>query len=363
MNSAAKFPSWQLLTKLITYRPIDYAILIGQTLIFYAVELVPGFGSQRIFNDEAHHQATLGLVPNARRRAGRCALDALRCAAMVSMVSTLRAWSSAKCWRPSMASEVHSRSRVCSLNAICTLCSLRSERAALAVLALSTDDSAETGSSSVADSIAGRNGDVFDVWRGSKGLIAWRRIADKRSRVVGNSLDAVSAVRSIDVPRYAGSKVASISPTYISAKAFSAGLAKVLQGEGFTVSTTDSSAGAIKVVTVEPINAVVVFAQNDKLMTRALYWSEKLDKPGDTGTDKKTFVYKVKILQLKISSLSSAACNPRAAVPQRLARRQAGELRRRTDLACRRLRRLPALAAPQPAPRCPWPTVMVLPIF
>ncbi len=50
MNGVAKFPSWQLLTKLITYRPIDYAILIGQTLIFYAVELVPGFVLQRIFN-------------------------------------------------------------------------------------------------------------------------------------------------------------------------------------------------------------------------------------------------------------------------------------------------------------------------
>lgn len=105
---------------------------------------------------------------------------------------------------------------------------------------------------------------------------------------------AVAAVRTIDVPRYSGSKVATITPTYVSAKAFSGSLTQVLKGEGYTVSASDGAAGAIKVVPVEAINAVVVFAQNEKLLNRALHWGTELDKPADNGESSKTFIFKVK---------------------------------------------------------------------
>ena len=105
---------------------------------------------------------------------------------------------------------------------------------------------------------------------------------------------AVLAVKTIDVPRYAGSKVATITPTYTGAKMFAAGLTRVLQGEGYTVSATESSTGAIKIVTVDSINAVVVFAQNEKLLNRALYWGQRLDVPADNGGEAKTFIYKVR---------------------------------------------------------------------
>ncbi len=110
----------------------------------------------------------------------------------------------------------------------------------------------------------------------------------------GDVSAAVAAVHTIDVPRYAGSKVASVTPSYISAKSFSEGLTKVLKGEGYTVSAMDSAAGAVKIVSVDSINSVVIFAQNDKILARALYWSEQLDKPADTGDEQKTFIYKAK---------------------------------------------------------------------
>lgn len=45
-----KFPAHAILGRLIAYRPVDYAIMIGQTIIFYLVELVPGLAMKSIFD-------------------------------------------------------------------------------------------------------------------------------------------------------------------------------------------------------------------------------------------------------------------------------------------------------------------------
>lgn len=105
---------------------------------------------------------------------------------------------------------------------------------------------------------------------------------------------AMEVIQVFDQPVMRGQRTKRISPVFWSADEFSKRLVDVLSAEGYAASTNIAAGSPILVLSIAPINSVVIFASSDKTLDHILKWARDLDRPSDSQASGSFFTYPVK---------------------------------------------------------------------
>lgn len=104
---------------------------------------------------------------------------------------------------------------------------------------------------------------------------------------------ALSAITFLDQPYMRGRQSLRIEPVYLNATELAGLLVDVLNTEGYSASLKPPM-GSIIILPVVNINAVLVFAAEERVLEHIKQWALNLDKPGKQADDKGLFFYDVK---------------------------------------------------------------------
>ena len=104
---------------------------------------------------------------------------------------------------------------------------------------------------------------------------------------------AVTLLRYLDRPQFAGRVVARIEPVYFSADDLANTLEDTLASEGLKVSR-EPSAEPLVVLSFPDANQVLVFANNQSLLARVQTAVSRIDQPSALGEQAGTFLYQVR---------------------------------------------------------------------
>jgi len=103
--------------------------------------------------------------------------------------------------------------------------------------------------------------------------------------ILGNPEDIAAAseiIEILDQPNLAGSRSLKISPAYWTAEKLTKQLTEVLRAEGYWVESSSDSDAPIKLIPVQALNTIIVFASGEDNLQHVLNWASELDQPGQT---------------------------------------------------------------------------------
>jgi general secretion pathway protein D len=103
--------------------------------------------------------------------------------------------------------------------------------------------------------------------------------------LLGTSEDIAAAIELIEIldqPDMAGNESLKISPAFWSADRLTTQLLEVLRAEGYSVEKGAENTAAIKLIPVQALNTIIVFATGQKNLQHVLDWASELDQPGQT---------------------------------------------------------------------------------
>lgn len=104
----------------------------------------------------------------------------------------------------------------------------------------------------------------------------------------------VRALRELDQPRFAGTEVLRVEPSFWATDQLATSLEQTLTTEGYIVSRQALAGRAIVILSFPAANQLLIFARDPEALARARYWVETLDQPASLGDKASTFVYQVK---------------------------------------------------------------------
>ena len=104
----------------------------------------------------------------------------------------------------------------------------------------------------------------------------------------------VRALRELDQPRFAGSQVLRVEPSFWGTDQLAASLEQTLTTEGYIVSRQALAGRALVILSFPSANQILIFARDPETLERARFWVETLDQPAALGDKASTFVYQVK---------------------------------------------------------------------
>lgn len=104
----------------------------------------------------------------------------------------------------------------------------------------------------------------------------------------------VRALRELDQPRFAGTQVLRVEPSFWGTEQLAASLEQTLTTEGYIVSRQALAGRALVILAFPAANQLLVFARDPETLERARFWVETLDQPAALGDKASTFVYQVK---------------------------------------------------------------------
>ena len=104
----------------------------------------------------------------------------------------------------------------------------------------------------------------------------------------------VRALREIDHPRFAGTDVLRIEPSFWATDALAGALEQALTTEGYVVSRNALASRALVILSFPTANQILIFAKDPEILARARYWAETMDQPAALGDKASTFVYQVR---------------------------------------------------------------------
>jgi len=106
----------------------------------------------------------------------------------------------------------------------------------------------------------------------------------------------VKAIKLLDRPFMQGHHSLRIEPAFLSAKNLSSALISVLRTEGYIIGEKPNSnrLQPIIILSLEAIDNIIIFAQDEKLLEHARQWAITLDKPQRNTAEKNLFFYTVK---------------------------------------------------------------------
>lgn len=108
-------------------------------------------------------------------------------------------------------------------------------------------------------------------------------------------VDAVlESIKVLDQPYFAGQRSVRIEPVYWGAAAMVRQLSRILTAEGYYTVTTPEVTGAITFLTLDTVNAFLVFTVDEKVLNHVVTWAAELDSPGRTGDSQGLFYYQVR---------------------------------------------------------------------
>lgn len=107
----------------------------------------------------------------------------------------------------------------------------------------------------------------------------------------------LAALHVLDQPLMKGRQSQRINPVFWSAEDLGKKLVDILSAEGYSVNTTASSAGMfpINLITIQGINALIVFAADPAVMQHIIDWAKEFDKPNTSaGASGSYFTYQAR---------------------------------------------------------------------
>ncbi|MBN9479315.1 MAG: hypothetical protein J0I52_03680 [Bordetella sp.] len=126
----------------------------------------------------------------------------------------------------------------------------------------------------------------------------------------------VRALRELDQPRFAGTQVLRIEPSFWATDQLAASLEQTLTTEGYIVSRQALAGRALVILSFPAANQILVFARDPEVLERARYWVETLDQPAALGDKASTFVYQVKNTDAASLGQLAMGQSPTMAQPQ-----------------------------------------------
>lgn len=103
---------------------------------------------------------------------------------------------------------------------------------------------------------------------------------------------AAEVVKLVDQPLMRGRQSMRIEPRFIGAKALSKNLSEILQAQGYYA--TEGRPGAVSLFTIEETDSIIVFANDEKVLSFVEEWVENLDQPVKQAEGDNVFYYQVK---------------------------------------------------------------------
>lgn len=104
--------------------------------------------------------------------------------------------------------------------------------------------------------------------------------------LLGGQNDTVNAalevIQILDQPAMRGRVSARIVPVYWSADEMGKRLTEILQAEGYAVAQQPGATTPLLILSVPPVNSVIVFASNEQTLNHTLRWVRELDQPTNT---------------------------------------------------------------------------------
>lgn len=93
---------------------------------------------------------------------------------------------------------------------------------------------------------------------------------------------ASEVIEILDQPNLAGNRSLKISPAFWTADKLTQQLITVLKAEGYSVESSTDSDAPIKLIPVQALNTIIVFASREENLQHVLNWASELDQPGQT---------------------------------------------------------------------------------
>ena len=137
--------------------------------------------------------------------------------------------------------------------------------------------------------------------------------------VLGSTEDVAAAVEVIEVldqPNLAGNTSLKIYPAFWSAEKLSRQLVQVLKAEGYSVEIGPDTDAPIKLIPIQALNTIIVFASSEQNIKHVLQWASELDQPGQTIDTTGVYYLSVEntnagdIAELTAGLLNTASTNP-----------------------------------------------------
>lgn len=126
----------------------------------------------------------------------------------------------------------------------------------------------------------------------------------------------VRLIRQIDQPRFAGAQVVRVEPVYWGAEALAQALDQTLTAEGYAVSRQALARRSIVILPFPAANQILVFADDEQVLSRVQFWVDNLDRPAALGDRTSTFVYQVRNIDAQSIGQLAIGQSPAATSPQ-----------------------------------------------
>jgi general secretion pathway protein D len=105
---------------------------------------------------------------------------------------------------------------------------------------------------------------------------------------------ALELIQVFDQPSTRGQNNARISPRFWGADEFSRRLAEVLKAEGYAVGTQSGTGEPITLISLPPINSVLVFSSSKDILQHVTSWAKELDQVSTVQSGSAYFTYPVR---------------------------------------------------------------------
>lgn len=103
---------------------------------------------------------------------------------------------------------------------------------------------------------------------------------------------AAAVVRELDQPNFVNGQIARVEPIFLSAEQMAEEVSQALRAEGYRVrNPLEAQGGSFIMLPLPNANQVLVFANDERLFERALYWIRTLDTAAAQGNGEGFFIY------------------------------------------------------------------------
>ncbi|ANP45713.1 secretin N-terminal domain-containing protein [Candidatus Viadribacter manganicus] len=113
--------------------------------------------------------------------------------------------------------------------------------------------------------------------------------------ISGSARDVAAAaaiVRQLDQPNFASGQIARVEPVFMSVEQLAGDVSQALRTEGYRVQNPlEANGGAFVMLPLANSNQVLIFANDERLFERALYWIRELDTAAALGNSDGIFIY------------------------------------------------------------------------
>lgn len=105
---------------------------------------------------------------------------------------------------------------------------------------------------------------------------------------------ALDAIRVFDRPFMRGRASTRLEPAFMSASELSSRLVEVLNAEGYGAANSLGVPASILVLSLNSVNAVLIFTSTRELLNHAVQWARELDRPNPAAGARSLFYYQIK---------------------------------------------------------------------